>query len=127
MDEKGSGLQQAHVHINNKFVLSGANGYYLIHNLEESSYRVNISYLGFATIDTVIFISDDKVIDFTMKETADNLQAVLLDGIARRSSSENIERVNKEYIQEQFSGSLANSLERLPRVNSVEIEFIVSF
>ena len=120
-DEKGSGLQHAHVHINNNFVLAGENGYYVVRNLQENNYRINISYLGFTSIDTVISLSEDTVLDFRMKEGADNLQAVLLEGIARRLSSENVEKVNKEYIQEQFSGSLANSLERLPGVNSVEI------
>lgn len=120
-DKQGSGLQHAHVHINGKFVLAGENGYYNVRNLEEKDYRVNISFLGFTTIDTVISLSEDMVIDFRMIESADNLQAVLLEGIARRVSSENVETVNKQYIQEQFSGSLANTLERLPGVNSVEI------
>ena len=121
IDHNDSGLESAHVHINNQFMLTRENGYYQINNLKEGEYRINISYLGFTSIDTIISLSGNTVIDFKMKEETASLQTIVLESIARRRSSENIEKVNKEYLQDNFSGSLANTLERLPGVNSVEI------
>ncbi len=121
VDEQDLGLENAHIHINKKFVLAGENGYYHIGNLEEGEYSISISYIGFKTLDTVVSLSENTVLNFQLSESAANLEAVVLEGNSRRTSSENVEKINKDYLQEHFSGSLANSLERLPGVNSVEI------
>ncbi|GHA37877.1 TonB-dependent receptor [Salinimicrobium marinum] len=121
VDEQGSGLENAHIHINNTFALAGENGNYHIGNFKEGQHRLSISYIGFTTIDTVITLSEDTVINFTLSEASANLEAVILNGNRRRISSENREKISKEYLQEQYSGSLSNTLEKLPGVNSVEI------
>ncbi|WP_037318194.1 TonB-dependent receptor domain-containing protein [Salegentibacter sp. Hel_I_6] len=121
VDEQEVALEGAHVHINNRFVLAGENGTYHIANLKEGEHRINVSYIGFKTLDTLVSLDKDAVVNFKLKEDAAALEAILLNGNARRRSSENIEKVNKEYLQEQFSGSLATTLERLPGVNATEI------
>lgn len=121
VNEQDKPLLGAHVHINNRFVLAGEDGNYRIGNLKEGEHRINVSYIGFRTLDTVISLAENAVVNFKLKEDAAALEEVLINGNARRRSSENIEKVNKEYLQEQFSGSLATSLERLPGVNAAEI------
>lgn len=121
VDEQDKPLLGAHVHINNRFVLAEENGNYRIGNLKEGEHRINVSYIGFRTLDTVISLAENAVVNFKLKEDAAALEEILINGNARRRSSENIEKVNKEYLQEQFSGSLATSLERLPGVNASEI------
>lgn len=121
VDEQDSGLENAHIHINNKFALAGENGLYHIGKLKEGEYRISISYIGFTSVDTVISLSENTVIDFRLSQAVDNLKAVIISGNGRRISSENNDKVSKEYLQEQFSGSFAKTLERLPGINSVEI------
>ena len=121
VNEQDKSLLGAHVHINNRFVLAGEDGNYRIGNLKEGEHRINVSYIGFRTLDTVISLAENAVVNFKLKEDAAALEEVLINGNVRRRSSENIEKVNKEYLQEQFSGSLATSLERLPGVNAAEI------
>lgn len=121
VDEQNLALDGAHVHINNRFVLAGENGNYRIGNLKEGEHRISVSYIGFKTLDTVISLAEDAVVNFKLQEDTAALEAILLNGNARRKSSENVEKVSKEYLQEQFSGSLATTLERLPGVNATEI------
>ncbi|WP_424492385.1 TonB-dependent receptor [Salinimicrobium sp. GXAS 041] len=121
VDEQDLGLENAHIHINKKFALAGENGHYHIGNLKEGEYTISISYLGFHTLDTVVSLSESTVINFQLSESAANLETVILEGNLRRTSSENVEKISDEYLQEHFSGSLASSLEKLPGVNSVEI------
>ncbi|PKD21665.1 hypothetical protein APR41_01380 [Salegentibacter salinarum] len=121
VDREERPLESAHVHINNRFVLANEDGLYRIGNLKRGEYRIRVSFIGFRTSDTIISLRENTVVNFKLQEDAAALEAILLNGSARRSSSENTEKVNKEFLQEQFSGSLANTLERLPGVNAAEI------
>lgn len=114
-------LEGAHVHLNGRFALSNAGGYFKLGDIDKGSHRVNVTYIGFHTLDTVINIDEDKVVVFKLKEDTSALGEVMVSTSARRVSSENKEVVNQAYLQDQFSGSLAKTLERLPGLNSVEI------
>lgn len=114
-------LEGAHIHVENSFTLTNAGGYFRIANLPRGTYRMTVTYLGYKEVDTIITIDDDKKILLSLEEDTSTLKEVLVTANARRSSAENKEVVTQAYIQEQFSGSLAKTLERLPGINSVEI------
>lgn len=120
-DDKNIPLEGAHIHLDNRFTLTNAGGYFKVDNLSPGSYRIIVTYLGFHSLDTLIKMDEDKEIFLTLKSDTSALTEVLLTSNARRRSSENKEVVNQDYIQEQFTGSLAKTLERLPGLNSVEI------
>lgn len=121
VDEQQIPLENAHVHIDKKFALTGVDGWYRVDNLQDGEYKVSVSYIGFQTLDTVISLTEDREINFQLREAEATLETVILEGTPRRRTSENIEKVNSDYLQEQFAGSLANTLERLPGINAVEI------
>ena len=116
-----SPLEGAHIHVENSFTLTNAGGYFRIANLPRGSYRMTVTYLGYKAIDTIITMDDDKKIVLILEEDTSSLKEVLVTANARRNSAANREVVTQAYIQEQFSGSLAKTLERLPGINSVEI------
>lgn len=120
-DSSNNILDHAHVHVGKFFVTTNKSGYYHLDELKEGSYMVNVSYLGYRTIDTVLTLSEDTVVDFILKEETASLSEVVLSGIPRRRVSQNVEKVTGTFIQDQFAGSLAKTLEQLPGVNSVEI------
>ncbi|WP_037373389.1 TonB-dependent receptor [Salinimicrobium xinjiangense] len=120
-DEKNQPLEHAHVHFGSFFSTSDKQGNYHISHITKGTYNLNISFLGFKQIDTVVSIEEDLVLNFTLKEDAAALEEIVLTGLTQRSGAENKERVNREYLQDQFTGSLAKTLDRLPGVNSVEI------
>jgi iron complex outermembrane recepter protein len=120
-NEKNEPLEHAHVHLGSLFNTSDKQGNYHIHNVKKGTYNLSVSFLGYKEIDTVISLEEDLVLNFTLEEDTAALEEVVLTGIAQRSGAENKERVNREYLQDQFTGSLAKTLGRLPGVNSVEI------
>jgi iron complex outermembrane recepter protein len=121
-DSNNFPLEGAHVHVENSFTLTNAGGFFRIANLPSGSYRMTVTYLGFKPVDTLINMDEDKKIVLTLEEDTSSLNEVLVSTFnGRRTTSENIEVVTQEYIQEQFTGSLAKTLERLPGINSVEI------
>jgi iron complex outermembrane recepter protein len=121
-DSKNSPLEGAHIHVENSFTLTNAGGFFRIASLPRGSYRMTVTYLGFKPVDTLINMDEDKKIILTLEEDTSSLSEVLVSTYnGRRTTSENIEVVTQEYIQEQFTGSLAKTLERLPGINSVEI------
>ncbi|MGY5846037.1 TonB-dependent receptor [Salegentibacter sp. HM20] len=119
-DESGLPLENAHIHIGQYFALAKSGGEYSL-NLPKGEYRINVTFLGFREIDTLVNLQRDRVLNFVLEEDMAGLDEVMISAIQRRSSSQNIERVSKDFIQEQFSGSLAQSLERIPGVNAMEI------
>lgn len=120
-DQRNQPLEAAHLHIGNHFVLTNAGGYFKINNLPKGGYSLSISFIGFQTYSTSLRIDEDTEVTYILKEDTASLTEVLLTGNTRRISSENKDVVSQAYIQQQFSGSFAKSLEKLPGVNSVEI------
>lgn len=121
MDEQGNGLEYAHIHLDNTYALAQEDGEYHLKNLQQGEHHLSVSFIGYVPLDTVVLLKEDAVINFQLQEETASLDAVVLSGNKRRSSPRNIEKVNREYLQQQFDGSLANSLERLPGVNAAEI------
>lgn len=120
-DVENEPLEHAHVHLGDLFNTTDKQGNYQIGHIPEGTYNLSITYIGFKQLDTVISIEEDLVLNFTLEEDTAALEEIILTGAPRRSGPENKERVSREYIQDQFAGSLAKTLERLPGMNSVEI------
>ncbi len=120
-DEDMEPLEHAHVHVGNFFTTTNDTGSYHLGHLQQETYHVSITYLGFESIDTIITLKEDTVLNFILREDTAALEEVILSGLTQRRQSVNKESVSREYLQDQFSGSLAKTLERLPGVNSVEI------
>ncbi len=120
-DPSNNPLEHAHIHVGNLFVTTSKTGHYHFTNVKEGTHKVNISFVGFKTIDTILTLRQDTVLNFVLKEETAFLDEVVLSGIPRRRISQNVEKVSGKFIQNQFAGSLAKTLERLPGVNSLEI------
>lgn len=120
-DPLNNPLEHAHVHMGKLFVTTSKTGKYYFENVKPGTYNVNISYIGFKNLDTLVTLRVDTVMDFTLKEETASLNEVVLSGIPRRKVSHNVEKVTGKFIQDQFAGSLAKTLEQLPGVNSLEI------
>lgn len=121
LDSKNIALEGAHVHLGNRFALSNAEGSFKLNNLEEGAHRLIVSFIGFQNLDTIISLKEDMVISLKLTEDTSFLGEVIVTSNIRRLSSENRETVTQAYIQDQFSGSFAKTLERLPGMNAVEI------
>ncbi len=81
-------------------------------NLKGGNYEVHVSMIGFRDVDTIIDLDRDRVLDFTLTESVTGLEEVLLEGHMHKKTSQQVVYVDDEYLEKQFNGSLASSLER---------------
>ncbi|NGZ89853.1 TonB-dependent receptor [Psychroflexus maritimus] len=120
-DEENIPLFGAHIHAEIGNTVTNVDGETQFEITETGSYRFQVSYLGFKPLDTLIQIHQlPQKIDLIMITDQDELAEVFLTQKAS-VNIQNTEKINAEYIQDNFAGSLAASLDRIPGVNSIEI------
>lgn len=120
-DQQERPLQFAHVHINKQFSLTDEQGSYHFDKLDQGELQIRVSYVGFISLDTIVSLTETRQLNFQLREDAASLETVLLEHTRQRSRPENIQRVSSDYLQQQFTGSLASSLEKLPGMSAMEI------
>ena len=76
--ETKKNLEGCHVHIGNKTVNTNKKGFYEIKDLPSGTLKVSLSYVGYQTIDTVITLTSDTVLNFVMKQNTEALYEVLV-------------------------------------------------
>ncbi|MFV8281220.1 TonB-dependent receptor [Christiangramia marina] len=119
-DRAGDALEGAYVKINGKYFWTSKQGTYDT-NLKGGNYEVHVSMIGFRDVDTIIELYKDLVLDFTLTESITGLEEVLLEGHMHKKTSQQVVYVDDEYLEKQFNGSLASSLERMPGFNALQI------
>jgi iron complex outermembrane receptor protein len=60
-------LSGAHIHMGRNTVSSDYNGNYTLSNLPSGPIKVNISFVGYKPVDTIINLQSDLKIDFKLK------------------------------------------------------------
>ena len=102
-----------------------AEGKYIISNLENGTYIIEVSFVGYKTIKDSIVVSGYTKYNAKLELRTLSLQEVVVkDDYAeerKKDESLNIEIVNDEYLKQNRGGSLMNSLERLPGVSTINI------
>ncbi len=121
-DDKGFPMYGAHVHSSMGNAVSNEHGKFFFSKPASGNQKIYISYVGFKPIDTILMVSESgshKYV-FELQQDIELLTEVLL---KEKNSSKAYQstKVDDEFIKENFAGSLAKSLERLPGVNSIEI------
>ncbi|MCH8535876.1 MAG: TonB-dependent receptor [Flavobacteriaceae bacterium] len=121
LDEDDIPLFGAHIHSDLGNSVSNKDGETSFEQVETGNYRFQISYLGFRPLDTLIQIDQlPTKINLIMYSDQEELAEILLSQKAS-VNIQNTEKIDAEFIQDNFAGSLAKSLDRIPGVNSIEI------
>lgn len=113
-------LAGAHIHSKNSTDISNESGTFLLKNLIENPIRLYISYIGYQTIDTLINYTPQPVTIIMFPESA-YLNEVIVTKNNLSANRLNTQVVSDEFVKENYAGSLAKSLERLPGINAMEI------
>jgi len=119
--EDGLPLYGSHVHSIYFNTTTEESGLFEIKLLPKAEIRIYISNLGYSSLDTIIDIHQDKFVNFRLKQETSDLDEILIkQNIYQRHSISN-QIVSEDFIKDQFTGSLAKTLERLPGINATEI------
>lgn len=117
----GTPLSGSHIHIGTKTVSSDVSGNYSIKKLPSGNIKVFVSYVGFKSVDTLVNISGDQVLNFTLKENTDQLQEVVVRQKANTLNKSILEQKIKTETIEKFSNqTLGDILKEIAGVSSLK-------
>ncbi|MFA7446298.1 MAG: carboxypeptidase regulatory-like domain-containing protein, partial [Flavobacteriaceae bacterium] len=118
-DASGNPLAGAHIHLGNTNTFSDTNGNYAISGLKPSEYRLFVSYLGFISFDETIDITANKQLNISLQQDNSLLENIEIQGVAKQV--ENKQQISSSVVQQNFSGSLVQSLENVAGINAMTI------
>jgi iron complex outermembrane receptor protein len=117
----GKPLSRSHVHIGTKTISSDVSGNYLIKRLPAGSLKVFVSYIGFRSIDTLVNLTGDQVLNFVLKQNTDQLQEVVIRQKANTLNKSILEQKIKTETIEKFSNqTLGDILKEIAGVSSLK-------
>lgn len=119
-DKTGKPIEGVYLLINKKYIWTTENGKYRT-QLKAGKHQIKLSVIGYKPIDTLINIEQNRVLNFKMSQAINGLDEVLLKGHQHERTSQHVLHVNNEYLEKEFKGSLASSLEKLPGFNAMQI------
>jgi iron complex outermembrane receptor protein len=119
MDASGNPLAGAHIQLGNTNTFSDTNGNYTISGLNASEYRLFVTYLGFISFDETITITTNKQRNIILYQDNSLLENIDIHGVAKQV--DNKQQINSNAIQQNFSGSLVQSLENVAGINAMTI------
>ena len=119
--QEGIPLSGSHVHIGTKIVSSDVSGNYLIKRLPVGNVKVFVSYIGFQSVDTLVNLADDQVLNFVLKQNTAQLQEVVIRQKANTLNKSILEQKIKTETIEKFSNqTLGDILKEIAGVSSLK-------
>ncbi|MDR7211565.1 TonB-dependent receptor domain-containing protein [Flavobacterium piscis] len=114
-------LSGAHIHMGRNTISSDYNGNYSISYLPSGPIKVNISFVGYKSIDTIINLQNDLKLDFKLVLHTANLQEIV---IQQKTNSLNKsvaeQRIKTETIEKYSNKTLGDVLKEVTGVSSLK-------
>jgi iron complex outermembrane receptor protein len=103
--------------------LSDTGGVYKINNLPKTTVLVQVSFLGYKTIIQKIDLATTQTMDFTMEQTATEMNAVIVTGTSKATEITRnpvpIVTLNRRELQQNLSTNVIDAIAHLPGVSAV--------
>lgn len=100
-------------------------GFFVLSNLQKGVYIIQVSFLGYETVIDTLYLSESKEIKIKLIANSRQLREVVVSETANGSRdkdlSMSINVVDKVFMDENRSGSLMQTLSRIPGVSSMNI------
>ncbi len=119
-DEQKNPLSDVHIQIGKLETSSDANGNFRFNSIEKGSHQIHIYLEGYNELIQDISITQSQTFNFTLSKSVFILDETIIKH-AHNKDVTNVETVNQEFLQSQYSGSLAKSLEKIPGIQAMEI------
>lgn len=119
-DEFGFELPDVEVKIGPVQTFTAPNGTYQIILPKEGNYTIDIQKEEYVNIHIHKFLSSITELNFQLKKGVVNLEEAILES-HKSIQTTNKTRINQDFINREYSGSLAKSLEKIPGIQAMEI------
>lgn len=118
-NEKNQPLAGSHIHAATLFANSNADGSFSIKSIPDGEAQIYIEYLGYKTLDTIINIQNDIVLNIALKPDVSQLSEVVLNKkISEKNAS--IQELKTGTIENYSSETLGDALKEISGVSSLK-------
>ncbi len=121
-DDAGLPLPGCHVHYRDVCSITDSQGQYLFTRTQAGPTRLLFTFVGFQSVDTLIVVKADHVLDITVRPDVQALNEVAV--ISQRTLSAGAlrqEPVTNALVMQNYAGTFAKSIERIVGVNTMDI------
>ncbi|KAB1156133.1 TonB-dependent receptor [Flavobacterium luteum] len=114
-------LEGSHIHIGKKTATSDALGNYIIKNVTNGKVKVHVSYIGYQSIDTLVGLYNDLVLNFKLKELTLRLNEINIIQ-SRNTINKSVleQKIKTETIEKYSSQSLGDVLKEIAGVTALK-------
>lgn len=121
INQENIALEGSHIHIGKKTGTSDAIGNYIIKNVSSGKVKVHVSYIGYQTIDTLVSLNNDLVLNFKLKELTLRLNEISVIH-ARNTINKSVleQKIKEETIEKYSSKSIGDALKEIAGVSSLK-------
>lgn len=77
--QTGDALDGAYIKIGDQYFWTSEDGFYSA-KLAEGTYQIEVSIIGFTSLDTVIQLHENRKLDFVLEQSVNGLDEVMLEG-----------------------------------------------
>lgn len=110
-----------HIHINQKIISTDTSGNYSATNLPTAKTKINISYIGYESIDTIIDLKKNLTLNFKLRINTTHLHEVVIKQLTNNSNKSISEHQLKTTTIEKYSNqSLGDALKEIAGVSSLK-------
>ncbi len=120
MNDHTQVLSGSTISIAQDYYISDAQGKFKSVSMPAGKYPMQIIFMGYETLDTIIDVSSNVNLHFHLKASSTFLDQVVVNSTQKKTIY-NTEKVLQKDLAKNFSGSFAKTLENLPGVNAMEI------
>ena len=114
-------IEGSHVHIGKKTVSSDDTGSYVIKNLPAGKLNVHVSYVGYQSIDTIIYLEGSITLDFKLRESNQQLNEVVVKQQKNTINKSILEqKLKTETIEKYSNQTLGDALKEIAGVSSLK-------
>lgn len=114
-----------HIEALNKGVITEANGQFQIKNIPPGKHVVEVSFLGYQPWIREVDVKEQQPLHVMLQREDHSLDEVVVEGtyktILNREDSRSVALVKEQFLEENRSGSLFQTLSRLPGISSIDI------
>jgi len=118
---QGQPLDGAHIHIDDLHAMTLPDGTYTLPGIPVGNHRVVVSFIGYKSLDTVIDIYHNRILDVILTPQNTQLQEVVLtENIAAKSTTHEL-KLKAETLEKYSNASLGDALKEIAGVSAVKM------
>ncbi len=102
---------------------TSANGSYVINNLPNGNYLVEVKFVGYKAVLQTISIQGNMVMNFSLEASVVEENEVVVTGTSKATSIKKnpvpVVSIGKQYLQQNLSTNIIDAIAKVPGINSV--------